>query len=239
MNKIHFAFLAILLYLPFSLSAQNEKPEKSDQRTISIQGSASREIIPNEYYFRVVIREFMDGKVKKDISLLEQRMLQGLDSIGIKLDQIALDRMSDLQTFDKRKNQEHLTTQLYQIKLSDLEKLQPMLEVLGGVPAQSVTLERVDHCDMVQFRKEVKIEAIKAGKEKADYLLEAVGNHTGKLLSVVEDEVNGSINGFALNENLISNSNYRAFADQSSGNNLTFKTIKIRFSFDLVFEITD
>lgn len=238
-STLLFSILFVFFLSPLFLSAQVDETPKNEARVIHVQGSASREIIPNEYYFQVVVTEFMQSKVKTNIETIERRLLKGLDSIGIELNQISLDRMRDLQTFQKRKNREHMTTQLYQIKLTDLTKLKPMLEVLSQAPVQEVTLNRVNHSDMVQFRKEVKIDAIKAGKAKVDYLLEAVGNKTGKLLLVEEVESSLGVTNFYMNENSISNSNYRSFASNDNANSITFKTIKIRFAFDLKFEIID
>ena len=47
-------------------------------------------------------------------------------------------------------------------------------------------VERVNHSQIQDLRKEVRVEAIKAAKEKADYLLGAIGEKTGKALIVKE-----------------------------------------------------
>lgn len=49
-----------------------------------------------------------------------------------------------------------------------------------------VNLSELKNKNIREYRKQTKIEAIKAAKEKAVYLLESVGNTTGQLIQVVE-----------------------------------------------------
>lgn len=55
-------------------------------------------------------------------------------------------------------------------------------------------ISRVNHSKMDSIRKEVKILAIKAAKEKADYLLAAIGEQTGKPLVIKENEILPNLN---------------------------------------------
>ncbi|HCR48026.1 MAG TPA: hypothetical protein DIW24_00225 [Bacteroidetes bacterium] len=52
-------------------------------------------------------------------------------------------------------------------------------------------MSRVHHSKMDELRREVRIQAIKAAKEKADYLLAAIGEQTGKPLVVQERDAFG------------------------------------------------
>jgi uncharacterized protein YggE len=49
-------------------------------------------------------------------------------------------------------------------------------------------ISRVAHSEIEKYRKEVKIIAVKAAKEKAGYLLEAIGESVGKPLMIQERE---------------------------------------------------
>jgi len=237
---LNFLLIVSLINGPFA-AAQETPAESITQPIIHLEASAMREIVPDEYYFQVLVKESMKNKVKTTIEMLEARMIQGLDSIGISKDQISLERMSDLQTYKRRRSKTHLTSQVYQIKLTSLEKLKPMFEVLSKVPAVSASLSHVDHSKMPQFRQEVKIEAMKAGKEKATYLLEAVGSKVGSLLHVRELNLAGPrvpSNQMAYANTAI---NFRQEYkwDKAQQESLTYKTIRIRFAFELKFEIVD
>ena len=47
-------------------------------------------------------------------------------------------------------------------------------------------ISKTDHSKIIQLRKDTRIKAIKAAKEKAEYLLEAIGEKPGKPLIVRE-----------------------------------------------------
>ena len=69
--------------------------------------------------------------------------------------------------------------------------------------------------------------------------MEAVDNKPGKLLGVVENEAITGITEFYTNQNLISNNRYDGYSVYKNEETLTFKKIKLRFTFDLKYEIID
>ena len=102
-------------------------------------------------------------------------------------------------------------------------------------------ISKVNHSKMDSLRKEVKILAIKAAKDKAEYLLTAIGEQTGKPLII--REVDGSSNQAYSNvsrgvssENLGVNY-YTEKNKDKEGNEIQFQKIKIKTSIYIKFLI--
>ena len=73
---------------------------------------------------------------------------------------------------------------------------------------------------MTEIRREVKIEAIKAAKAKAEYLLNAIGEKVGKAISIKEGEE--STNSWVIDGQEVSN--FRSGV-LNSNNNIPFKLL--------------
>ena len=72
------------------------------------------------------------------------------------------------------------------MKLHETGEIAKLLDILDEVKAENAYISRLDHSKMDDFKKEVKIKAVKNAKEKANYLLGAVGEKTGKILFIQE-----------------------------------------------------
>ena len=59
---------------------------------------------------------------------------------------------------------------------------------LENIGISNVTIDRLDNSNIRKFRKEVKIDAIKAAKEKAESLATAIGQSTGRAIYIQELE---------------------------------------------------
>jgi hypothetical protein len=94
---------------------------------------------------------------------------------------------------------------------------------------------------MDSLRKEVKILAIKAAKDKAEYLLTAIGEQTGKPLIVREvdilpNQTYSNVSRVVGTENAWTN-NYNEKNKDKEGNEIQFQKIKIKTSIYIKFLI--
>lgn len=86
------------------------------------------------------------------------------------------------------------------------------------------------------FRKDVKIQAIKAAKEKAIYLLSAIGEEVGKVISVEEINDNYNYNPYSSIASL-SNTIVALDSKTSSGEINNTSLIKLKYEIKVTFEI--
>lgn len=155
---------------------------------IEVVGSGEMEIVPNEIYISFTLKERMDGKNKITIESQEAEMKKQLQKAGFNLDKLSLaDASADYVTV-KRKNKEVLASKNYLMKVATTKEVASVFEVLDNVQALNGDIIRVAHSEIEKYRKEVKILAVKAAKEKAGYLLEAIGESVGKPLMIQERE---------------------------------------------------
>ena len=68
---------------------------------------------------------------------------------------------------------------------------------------------------MTEFRKQLKIQAIKAAKDKGIYLTEAITEKLGEAITI--SETDNTVGGFYLNNNIVSNNAYSQARVSSNG----------------------
>jgi hypothetical protein len=134
-----------------------------------------------------------------------------------------------------------LTMKEYTLKVSNATTVGQVFLELEKLEITDAYISKVNHSKMDSLRKEVKILAIKAAKDKAEYLLTAIGEQTGKPLII--REVDGSSNQAYSNvsrgvssENLGVNY-YTEKNKDKEGNEIQFQKIKIKTSIYIKFLI--
>ena len=81
-----------------------------------------------------------------------------------------------------------LTKKAYTLKVSSAFQLGQVFEELDKLEITEASIEKVNHSKIDSLKKEVRILAIKAAKTKAEYLLDAIGEHIGKAVIIEEKE---------------------------------------------------
>lgn len=183
-----YILILTVIVLAFGVAeAQNVQAGK-EAPYIEVVGNGEMEIVPNEIYISFTLKERMDGKKKIEIDSQEKELKKQLQKAGFDLANLSLaDASADFVTI-KRKNQEVLASKNYIMKVATTAEVAAVFEVLDNVQALNGDITRVAHSEIEKYRKEVKILAMKAAKEKAGYLLEAVGEKLGKPLMIQERE---------------------------------------------------
>lgn len=234
MNKF-IAAAAITLAVIVTGLAQAQ-PER---RVIEVSGSAERLITPNEFTFKVTIAERIEKKEKLTIEQQETQLRAELNKIGI-------DPAMDLSVFDissnyipRKRVRDTLGTKDYRLKVRDANKISKLVELVDTLNIAKLDLLDTEHSEITRLRRETKIDAVKAAKEKADYLLGAIGQRAGKpvLIQEVADEIPRSISSGVLNyqSNSLSNTSRVDGADMTDA--LSFTQIRLRYVIVAKFEI--
>ncbi len=224
-NKL---ILLICALFPFAVGAQ--VPLDAAKPYIEVVGVGEMEIVPNEIYISFTLKERMDGKKKIEIDSQEKELKKQLQKAEFDLEKLSLADASSGFVTVKRKKQEVLASKNYVIKVATTGEIASVFEVLDNVEALNADITRVAHSEIEKYRKEVKILAMKAAKEKAGYLLEAVGETVGKPLMIQEREMYDDIMPVTRMANM------KAMAMEDSGlaaediPELTFQKIKLKYS---------
>ncbi len=173
--------------------------EKEPTPHIEVTGTARMDIMPDEIYVSITLREREEGKKKISVEQQETDLKKGLQELGISLELLSLsDSESDYVKIRFRRK-EVITTKQYTLKLATAEEVSKTFEMLDELKIQDAYISRTERSDIVELRKELRIDAIKAAKEKADYLLNAIGEETGHALEVRENSPGYYYNSMANN----------------------------------------
>lgn len=230
---------AIALLAFTTLSTFNASAQQVDlRRKITVTGTAETEVTPDIIYINISLKEYLkDGNSKKkvDITTLETQLFNAVQKAGIAKENLTINNLSswNYQT-EKRKNPDFLASKQYRLKVSDLNKFNLILE---GVDAKGITntyVESYDYSKIESLKKELKVKALLAAKEKAAYMVEALGDKLGNVLDIQDVGDNG---GMMVPQ-------YRNYAmkaemsmDAASAPEIDFKKIKLSFTVNTVFEI--
>lgn len=235
--------LSILLCL-FAVGVCAQTSGQPERRVIDVSGSAEQMVVPDEFTFKITLAERIEKKDKITIEAQEAALRDELRKLGI-------DVAKDLSVFDisatyfrQKKLKDVLATKDYRLKVRDLNKILPLQDLVDRLNVSKLDLIDTDNSRMTEIRREVKIEAIKAAKAKAEYLLNAIGERLGKAVSIKEYEPNQNlwvIDGQEVSNfrsGALSSNNNVPFESTQGGNaSLSFTATKIRFVITARFEI--
>lgn len=220
--------LAIAVLFTLNASAQNVDL----RRKIEVTGTAETEITPDIIYFGISLKEYMDGKTRINIDALEAQLVKAVADAGIPKEDFTINNIAGYTTYQKKKDPNFLASKQYRIKLGNLNKVNQILATLDPKAVVSTGIEGTDYSKMDQLKKEMKLKALIAAKEKATFLLSGIGEKIGGAMEVTEIEDNNNIGVMTRNVMYMAKSS----ADVASPD-IDYKKIKLTFQIRAVFEI--
>lgn len=227
----------LLLFLPCLIFAQTGQKNFIDQNFIEVTGKSEMEITPDLIYLKIMINE-KDNKSKLSLSDREDNMISTLKKIGIDTskDLTIKDMSSNFKYYLLTKN-DILLSKEYQLLVKNGKTASRVFIELEKIGISSVSIDRLDNSKMESYRKEVKIDAIKAAKDKAESLATAVNQSIGRAIYIQELEHN-FMNGVVAASNSIM---VRGISSAAYGSNvppdIDFEKIKIEYSILCRFEL--
>lgn len=183
-TKILAVLLALMPVWAISQVVQQEK----ETPYIEVVGTGEMEIVPDQIYISFTLKERMDGKTKILIEDQEKEMKKKLMKLNIDLKDLQLADASSDYIKIKRNKKDVIASKDYILKVSSTTTIAQVFEVLDELDAFNADIKRVDHSKIKDFKKEVKMQAVQDAKEKAGYLLGAIGETVGKPLFIQERE---------------------------------------------------
>jgi uncharacterized protein len=187
MRKIKHLLPVGLLVLNGLATAQNNVQQSPNVPYIEVSGVYEQEVVPDEIFIGVTIRERYENRNKITIEEQEERFFSAIKSLGIDFNNLFLaDANADLVKIRWR-TREVLTQKNYTLKVADAQTVASVFEELDKLQILDARIARVNHSKMDSLNRAARILAIKNAKEKADDLLNAIGERTGKVMIVIED----------------------------------------------------
>jgi uncharacterized protein len=243
--KTRLNYLLALLVAATMLAAcgETQKGKSKQNKKIEVTGSAEMEVVPDEIFMTFTLKEYLDNaKQKVNIESIKTDFLVLCKNAGIADSNISIANYSGNERWDyywyrRRKSEpEFMSSISYSIKVNAPEKLDPIVAGINDNAMENFYISKTSHSNMEALRKEVKMKALKASKEKADYLAKSIGEELGEAIRIQEvDESNSpytNIRGF-----FAAAESNAAMDQQSAPATPAFEKIKIRYEMKAAFKL--
>jgi uncharacterized protein YggE len=185
----YFIATVLIILINTTSRAQTTSTKSDNQPYIEVNGTAEKEVVPDEIFISITLREKYVDKTKITIDIQEESLINALKNIGIDLSNLYLsDANADyVKVYWQKKDV--LTRKDYTLKVSNATAVGNVFIELDKIKITDAYVSKVNHSKIDSLKKDVKIKAIQSAKDKADYLLQAIGEKTGKPIIVKENEV--------------------------------------------------
>ena len=244
-----YSFLLVVIIISMAAIGQQQIPQQEEKPNIEVTGFAEMEIIPDEIFISIVLREksppgwhSRTGKNNEQskIEIQEDNLLKKLKENGFDIKNLSLsDADGGLQYGVFRKNKV-LTQKRLQMKVESAGEVNKLFQILDELEIEEASIGKTSHSQIEKFRKEIKTEAMKAAKNKADYLLDAIREQRGKPLVIREHDNSSYLSNQSQNSNLqqVFKTDYGG-KNRGTGfeNEVAFTKIKIHYEILARFEI--
>jgi uncharacterized protein len=192
-HHIRKSFTLLLFCLILQLSfAQNAEPV----RKIEVYGVAEMEVLPDEIYFVLLLKEYEQNNaiVKMDIS--EEQLLLALKSAKISKENLNPEGFVSRQskTYGSMEDnmgnpdmpEKILHIKSFLIKVNSMAKMQEIISKIPEKAMQDVRIEKMGHSQQAKFQTQMQTEAIKNARQRANNLLQAESLALGEILEIQE-----------------------------------------------------
>ena len=210
-------------------------------RTITVNGSAEMEIVPDEIYVQVVLKEYdKKGTGKITIDRIRQDFLTAVRSLGLPDSSVsvaAYDGYNGNPWLRKKNKKEELYASIsYQVKLRNTAQIDQLVDRLDDNASQNFYIQSVSHSRINEFRKNLKIQAVKAAKDKAEYLAGAANERIGVAVTINEPNEYFQQPYYAMANRMMKAEVADAAAPQEQPQ-ADYKKIKIKYDVTAGFEL--
>ncbi len=216
----------VLLTLPAAAQVQEAFPSY-----IQVNGRAEKEITPDEFYLQIVINE-RDSKGKISVESQQRDMIAALKRLGVNVEKQL--KVANLSSEFFKKNTS-VATAKYQLQLGSSAEVGKVWQALDGLGISNVSILKVSHTQIEQYKAEVRIEAMRNAKQNASTLAEAIGQKIGKCFYIYDS--NSDVMPVFYNNMAVMRSAkaFDAAGAAAEEEPLDFKTIKLQYGVQAKF----
>jgi uncharacterized protein YggE len=210
------------------------------QRTINVNGHSELEITPDEIYVNIQLREYNKKNGDKvDIETVRNQFLTAVKSMHIADTDIVVQGYSGWDgnywyyQKNKKKNPDLKAGITYEVKVKTVDDMDKLVDKLDDEATQNFNISRTSHSNMDSIKKQLRIQALKDAKDKADYLANALGNAVGDALIINDPTESGDYP----RPMMYANAMMKTADSENAPMNVDFKKIKIEMNANVIFEL--
>jgi hypothetical protein len=132
---------------------------------------------------------------------------------------------------------EILLSKEYLLTVRDSKTASKVFVELESVGISNVLIDKLDNSNIERYRREVKIAAVKAAKDKSEYLASAIGQSVGRAIFIQELEGNYSFGDNEGYSNVMLKRQISLFGSRDKELQIDFEKIKLSYSILCRFEL--
>lgn len=235
-------YILLLLVSTSVLFAQDIFTKDDINRTISVTGSASMNVMPDEIILSISLEEYWeeqllpysrraDYKTKVFIVDIEAEFFNKIDKLGIPRDSIVLERTGRSWTWHPKS----VVFKNYRISVKSFETADLILYEMDFYGIKSASISELKNKNISEYREDVKKQAMLAAKNKAAYLLETIDEALGRVLSIKERGYESGSSFYRPSRSTYSNVAMGSAGE--SNNEDIFRFIPLRYEIEATFGI--
>lgn len=168
--------------------------QQNTGRYIEVTGSSEIEIEPDEIHYIIEIREYWeeefinkakpeDYRTKVPLSKIEESLRKSLANAGIRESAI---RTQEIGEHWRERGKDFLIGKQFDITLDSFDKIDEIISHISTRGINAMRIGELKNKNIADYRQKGKIEALKAAREKAIYLVEAMGEELGEVIHIIE-----------------------------------------------------
>jgi len=223
--------LAFTIFVGFSQMIDTRKK-------IEVTGAAEQEITPDEIFIGISLQEYMTTTKKKvSIEDLEKQLQSAVIKSGIANTDFMINNISSYQNYwEKKKNPMFLASKQYILKVKDLSKLNTIISAVDPKGVASTQVSSYSHSKLETYKTDLKVKALQNAKEKANLLLNGIGEKLGGALDIREI-YNENVSQPMYRGNMMMMKSSDMGDAEAVMPDIDFKKIKLSYQVIAVFEI--
>jgi uncharacterized protein YggE len=226
------AFITAGLLAVFTTNAQLPQ---TDKPYIQVNGSAEKEVVPDEIYISINLIERYEGRNKITIDEQEKQLKEMVKNLGIDLSNLSVANADASYIRVNWFNKDVMARKGYMLKLANAEMVGQAFRELSNLNIKDASVSRVEYSKKEELKKQLRIEAVKKAKDQAEYMLAAISQTAGKPLYIAE---NGNFYYPMMNANrMMTMDKAQAAPATTEEDYLEFKKIKFTTTVEARFEI--
>lgn len=214
--------LTLLLLMVLPVKARYVDSEVHRGGTITVMGTATVEVVPDEVHLFVTIKEYYaeelagetdpkEFKTKVGLAEIDKELARELVKLKVSAEMIATQNVGSRW---REMGREYLKSKQYDIRFSSFSEAERVADGLSVRGVESIYMGDLSNRQLPAMREKGKIEALLAARRKAEALVKALGKKLGDVVEIVEPEDQGY--DVALDEAAAMQSNAK-FAAGSAG----------------------
>ena len=226
MKKLLFIGMLLATMNSFSQGSSSNNDNNS-KPFIEVVGSAQKEVIPDRIYISILLIEKTENSQDYSIQIQEENLKKIVNLNNIENKNLFLSSAISEVTQNKKKETGIKLTREYTLILKNADEVTKIFRELTDINIKEITVKKTEYSDIENVQKEVRKNAIKATKEKAEYLLSAIGGQVGSPLEIKEVE----------DKPFKSTASNTIITAENEGLQTSFEKIVVKFSYFIKYSI--